>query len=73
MTYMICSRHLFIWTTLSLAACTSDYQAPTTPPAARVTLTNLVENTPASGVAADTNLINPWGIAFSSTGALGRG
>jgi uncharacterized protein (TIGR03118 family) len=68
MTYTICSRHLFIC--LSLAACTSDYQAPTTPPAARVTLTNLVENTPASGVAADTNLINPWGIAFSSTGAL---
>jgi hypothetical protein len=70
----ICPRHLFTCiAALSLAACTSDYQVinpPPTPPGARVQLTNLVENVPASGVAADTNLINPWGLALSSTGAL---
>jgi uncharacterized protein (TIGR03118 family) len=70
----ICLEHLFTCiATLSLAACTSDYQAidpPPTPLGARVRLTNLVENAAAAGVAADTNLINPWGLALSSTGAL---
>jgi uncharacterized protein (TIGR03118 family) len=59
--------------TLRLAGCTSDYQPMNVPPpplAAQVQLTNLVENAASSGVTADTNLIDPWGLALSSTGAL---
>ncbi len=36
----------------------------------RVQLTNLVENATAAGVTADNHLVDPWGIALSSTGAL---
>jgi uncharacterized protein (TIGR03118 family) len=60
-------------TTLSLAACTSGNQttyALPPPLTARVRLTNLVENTASSGVTSDDNLVDPWGVALSSAGAL---
>src|SRR5580692_539280 len=60
-------------TTLSLAACTSGNQttyALPPPLTARVRLTNLVENTASTGVTSDDNLVDPWGVALSSAGAL---
>ncbi len=55
-----------------LAACASDGQSdvPLTPLAARVTLTNLVENMESPGASTDTSLADPWGMALGSTGAL---
>jgi uncharacterized protein (TIGR03118 family) len=77
------SRHAslcFIAAMLSLAACSiygsnsaadmPPIDSPPPPLSARVTLTSLVEDVASPGVSTDPNLINPWGVAFSSVGAL---
>jgi len=70
--FAISTKRLFLCFA-ALAGCASIDPPPApapAPPTARVKLTNLVEDVASPGVSADSHLVNPWGIAFSSTGAL---